>query len=156
MTTLIVKPSYKIVTASKNFDINKINVALKEVAPLYPDFENWFNNKFLPSFYMGKREILYVHKNDKLCGISLLKKTKEENKICTFYILSEARGRGLGNDLLDKSLEYLGREETVISVSNERITELYPMLSSKGFILDHCIEHLYRHENIEHFFKTKS
>lgn len=155
MTNIIIKPSFKIITAPKDFDITKINAALNEVAPLYPDFEDWFNNKFLPSFYVGKREILYAYSDDKLCGISLIKKTEEENKLCTFYILSEARGKGLGSDLLDKSLEYFQNESTIISVSNERLTELYPMLSSKGFVLDNCIEHMYRHENIEHFFKTK-
>ncbi|MEK2401515.1 hypothetical protein WOC18_24735, partial [Vibrio parahaemolyticus] len=92
---------------------------------------------------------------ERISGISLLKKSLEENKICTFYIMPKFKGRELGSKLLEKSLNYFDDNEVLISVSNERLSELYPTLSSKGFVLDSCVEHMYRNENIEHFFKAK-
>lgn len=145
----------KIKIADNGFDVSHIIPALKNVAHLYPDFNVWLNNKFLHDYYKGKRDILFAHNGNDICGISLLKRTPEENKICTFYVLPEYQGNKIGSQLLDESLNYFDGEEATISVSTERLEELYPVLSSKGFILDNCVEHLYRHENIEHFFKTK-
>lgn len=155
MIGVIIKPSFKIELAEKDFDVSKIAPALKNVAPLYPNFNIWFNNKFLRNFYIRNRDILVAHNGQEICGISLLKKSLEENKICTFYVMPEFKGRELGSKLLEKSLNYFDDNEVLISVSNERLSELYPTLSSKGFVLDSCVEHMYRNENIEHFFKTK-
>ncbi|EHH0709562.1 GNAT family N-acetyltransferase [Vibrio vulnificus] len=155
MTDVIIKPAFKFELVDSNFDMKKIVPALESVAPLYPEFNSWFKNKFLTNFYEGKRNILLAHNGDKLCGLSLLKTSPEENKICTFYVMPEFQGKALGSQLMEKSLEYFQGKEVLISVSNERLTELYPVLAAKGFVLDECVEHLYRYENIEHFFKTK-
>ncbi|HAS3568115.1 TPA: GNAT family N-acetyltransferase [Vibrio cholerae] len=155
MTGIIIKPSFKIELVEKRFDVSKLAPALDNVAPLYPNFNIWFKDKFLFNFYIGNRDILFAHNGNNLCAVSLLKKTPEENKICTFYVMPEFQGRELGSKLLEKSLNYLDDKDVLISVSNERLSELYPTLSSKGFVLDNCVEHMYRNENIEHFFKAK-
>ncbi|NKJ68027.1 GNAT family N-acetyltransferase [Vibrio chemaguriensis] len=155
VTGIITKPSFKIELVERNFDVSKITPALENVAPLYPNFNVWLRDKFLRNFYIGDRDILVAHNGSDLCGVSLLKKSTEENKICTFYVMPKFQGRELGNKLLEKSLNYFDGKDVLISVSNERLSELYPTLSSKGFVLDSCVEHMYRNENIEHFFKTK-
>ncbi len=155
MSGIIVKPSIKFELAEPNFDVTNIVPALESVAPLYPEFNSWFKDKFLTSYYKGERDILLAHNGDKLCGLSLLKKSPEENKICTFYVMPEFQGKALGSQLMDKSIEYFRGNDVLISVSNERLTELYPVLAAKGFVLDECVEHMYRYDNIEHFFKTK-
>lgn len=155
MVGLVVKPSIKIEEAERHFDVSKISHALEDVSKLYPDFQGWFRNKFMPSFHMGERSILLAHNGSELCGVSLLKKTIEEDKICTFYVLPEFRGQKLGEALLDRSLEYFSTSDVLISVSTERVKELYPVLHSRGFQLESCIEDLYRQGNKEHFYRNK-
>lgn len=155
MVGIVVKPSISIESVDSNFDVSKINHALDDVSKLYPDFQSWFRNKFIPSFNVGERSILVAHNGNELCGVSLLKKTLEEDKICTFYVLPEFRGQKLGEALLDRSLEYFSTPDVVISVSKERVEELYPVLRSRGFQLESCIEDLYRKGNKEHFYKNK-
>lgn len=139
MSGIIIKPSIKFELAAPNFDVTKIVPALESVAPLYPEFNSWFKNKFLTNFYKGERDILLAHNGDKLCGLSLLKRSPEENKICTFYVMPEFQGKALGSQLMDKSIEYFRGNDVLISVSNERLTELYPVLAAKGFVLDECV-----------------
>jgi len=152
---IVVRPSIKIESVDSNFDVSKINHALFDVSKLYPDFQSWYRNKFIPSFHVGERSILVAHNGSELCGVSLLKKTIEEDKICTFYILPEFRGEKLGETLLDRSLEYFSGPDVVISVSKERVEELFPVLHSRGFQLESCIDDLYRQGNKEHFYKNK-
>ncbi|ODS04281.1 GNAT family N-acetyltransferase [Vibrio scophthalmi] len=147
--------SIKIEKAKNDFDMSQLSVAFRDIAPLYPNFSKWFISNFVPSFHRGEREIIFAHNGKQLCGISLLKKTKEEQKICTFYVLPEFRRNKLGERLLDASLASMNDGYVIISVSKERLSELYPVLSSRGFVLDHYVKGLYRSENIEYFFKIK-
>lgn len=157
MSSLCIKPKFNIVEADSNIDLLTIKKLLEEIAPLYPGFDSWFENKFIPSFYSGERKIICAYEIDSgsISGVSLLKITKEENKICTFYVLAEFRGKGLGSRLMDYSLKKFSGPNVVISVSNERLAGLSSILSSKGFVLDHSVKNMYRDNNIEHFFKLK-
>nr|WP_237617462.1 GNAT family N-acetyltransferase [Pseudomonas putida] len=101
----------------------------------------------------NQRKIIVAHQNGEVAGLSLLKNTVEEKKICTFYVLPEFRGYGLGGDLMSKSLQILDRNGIEITVSEERHEELSPLLSSSGFTLVSVKSDYYRNGKDEIFYK---
>lgn len=125
---------------------------LSDVSPLYPDFEGWLTFKFLGNLSSGKRKLLIAHDGNRAFGYSLLKQDSQESKICTFFILEEYRSLGLGQNLMAQSLQILDSSETFITVADERLDELSPLLKSQGFTLSKSVPDMYRKGSQEHFW----
>lgn len=136
----------------EHYDRNTLLKDLSGVSRLYPSFEDWLTTRFLSELQMGSRKLLIAHNGDTAIGYSLLKKTDAESKICTFYIANEFRGLGVGQELMSKSLQELDSGETFITVSDERLEELSPLLKAKGFILSSTISNMYRDGSDEHIW----
>lgn len=145
---VVSKPS---VRTEQGNDINMtlLSDLLRNVAPLYPDFDVWFNFTFRRNLASGERRILIVHNGDELLGCSLLKNTPDEAKICTFYIHEEAREQGIGQQLMQQSLASLDNRETIITVSDDRQAELHPLLKSFDFRLTQVLTECYRQQHNE-------
>ena len=125
-------------------DLSLLNISLKDIAPLYPNFDTWLNFTFRRNISSGERNIVLATDGTNILGLSLLKKTQEENKICTFYVPKQYRGMNIGNELMNKSLTILDSQDSFITVADERHSELKPLLSSNGFRLTKSISSLYR------------
>lgn len=153
-TTLnvLVKPNFEVsLYNSVQFPI--LRKFLSEIEYLYPNFDAWINFKFRRNLASGERQILVAHNSYEIVGAALLKKTKEENKICTFYISPEHRNRNIGRDLMGLALSTLNSDDVSITVSEERMVELSPLLASKGFTFEKKIPDLYRNGSSEYFYK---
>ncbi len=89
---------------------DKLYNYLKDLARSYPDFDRWFYDTVIPELEdkTERREIIIVLseleeiKNTVLTGIAILKKTKEEKKICTFRIHEDYRNQGIGTKLFEE------------------------------------------------------
>lgn len=130
---------------------SQIASLLKEVSPLYPNFDAWLAFKFFRGLKSDGRKVAVAHDGDQILGAALLK-TQEENKICTFYVLPEFRDLKIGSNLMSFALSTFGSESVSITVSDERLDELSPLLKSKGFELTSSHKDLYRTNISEHFF----
>lgn len=128
---------------------------LKDVAPLYPHFKSWLYFTFKPGFERGLRSIISARIDGRLAGLALLKNDAIEKKICTFFVLPEFREQGIGSKLMKESLAFLDSSETFISVSEERDSELFPLLSSNGFRCSSRITGYYRKDKYESFYKLQ-
>ena len=127
---------------------------LSAVSHLYPNFKEWLYFKFKPDFLNGSRDILVAYDGNNIAGLSLLKFNGLEHKICTFYVMPAYRGLSIGHELMDRSLSLLCNRNVLISVSQEREIELYPILKNSGFRLDHKIEGAYRSGVVESFYSV--
>jgi len=136
-----------------SIDFSMLKHTLRDVSPLYPNFSVWFNFTFRRNILSGERNILIASDGDNILGVSLLKKTHNENKICTFYVPPEYRSMNIGKNLLDKSLSLLDNQNSIITVSDERHDELRPLLVSRGFELSKSVDSLYRKGSSENFYK---
>lgn len=125
---------------------------LDEVSHLYPNFEGWLTFKFLGNLASGKRKLIVAHNGYNALGYALLKQDSQESKICTFYVLEGFRGQGVGFNLMQRSMEVLDSEETFITVSDERLKELSPLLQAKGFELSSSVPNMYRVGSKEHIW----
>lgn len=149
---IISKPSTQ-VTLSNALSFTALNQLLCDVAPLYPNFDVWLNFTFRRNLSSGERQILIAHNGDDLLGCALLKSTPAESKICTFYVAEFARGQGIGQQLMNESLatldnlnnaNRLNNSETIITVSDDRHADLFPLLHSTGFSLQQKLDAHYR------------
>lgn len=136
----------------QDVNFHYLREVLGGVAPLYPNFDIWLNFTFRRNVASGQRKVAVAHNGSQIQGVALLKKDVEESKICTFYVLPECRGLGVGGELLDLAVAELGSQEKVITVSDERMNELTPLLSSRGFEVISSCNGLYREGSTEHFF----
>ena len=93
----------------------------------YPNHYQWFFQKHIP--FVGKipvdneeREVLFIRNHGNICGISCLKKSEKEKKICTFYVAEHGRNIGIGRTLMTESIIYLGTETPMITMPAEKVT----------------------------------
>jgi ribosomal protein S18 acetylase RimI-like enzyme len=149
---VLVKPSVTFEVSSK-IEFTALYRFLADVEPLYPNFKSWFNFTFRRNIGSGERQVVLAHDGVQIIGVALLKKNSIENKICTFYVSPEYRGLSIGNDLMDLALSTLDSNDTRITVSTERNSELSPLLFSKGFNVYQSLEGFYRQDSTEYFYK---
>lgn len=86
----------------------------------YPGFMDWYMSKAMPGFLNSERSILVARHNKRVVGISILKiggRRLHGGKICSFYIAPEARGWGLGHELMWASLGVLGTQHNVARIT---------------------------------------
>lgn len=134
-------------------DFNKFNVRsfLSQVSEFYPGFDAWLNFKFLRGLASGERKVLIIQDKGEIAGVSLIKISTEEKKICTFYISPIHTGRGFGTKLMADTLAHF--EGSVdITVCEERNSELSCFLIKCGFNLVSTRVGCYRPQTTEYFY----
>lgn len=133
----------------------QINHFLSDISVLYPNFNDWLQYKFYQPSHESQRKIIIAHNGTALLGVALLKKSHNENKICTLYTSPFHQGQGIGSQLVDLSLQYFDSPDVLITVAQEKLIELAPILKSKGFVCTASIKGMYRPENTELFFNLR-
>lgn len=133
----------------------QISHFLSDISALYPNFNDWLQYKFYQSSHESQRKIIIAHNDTALLGVALLKKSHDENKICTLYTSPFYQGQGIGSQLVDLSLQYFDSPDVLITVAQEKLIELAPILKSKGFVCTASIKGMYRPESTELFFNLR-
>lgn len=136
---------------------NDVFVAWKFLHDLdlyYPNFEFWFFNKVLPGIATGRRKILIKKSCDQVIAVAILKKHIEETKICTFRVLEDVKGNGVGTELMLESLEWLQCSKPLITVNEENAPDLERFLRKFHFQKSATINSLYRPKKKEIIYNT--
>lgn len=130
---------------------------LNPVAELYPNFNSWLSSRFMQHTNEANRLILFAYdEKDIIVGASLLKMSRNENKICTFFISPKFKSRGIGDDLMKRSfMQFNDNDEVLITCSQSRKVELEPILNKSGFIHTHSVFDLYEKDASEFFYLRK-
>lgn len=134
---IIIKTEKELLPHHKSYILKK----LLEVEYIYQDIISWWNNKVLGELDKGDRVIIILLHNNEEAGLSILKTSREEKKICHIVINQEKRLLGLGTKLMEKSLEILGCKNPVITVNINNLSLISPFLIDKfGFKFMDCQE----------------
>lgn len=91
----------------------------------YPKQKSWFYKKHLPETLDldSGRDIIFVYDKDKkIYGTAFVKKDNIEKKICTLYVAPDARGIGIGTQLVEKSIEILGTTKPLITFADYKLS----------------------------------
>ncbi|WP_145413876.1 GNAT family N-acetyltransferase [Paenibacillus xylanexedens] len=139
---------------------DKLYNYLKDLSESYPQFEEWFYNIVIPEVEekTGEREILLVVSEIEgnpqaiLSGIAILKKSKEEKKICTFRVHQDFENKGIGTELFERCFEYLGTRKPIISISEDRIEMFKYHIEKYKFEKTQEISGIYKPNLIEYVF----
>lgn len=155
MPAIISKPNFDF-EIIESLDRNFLNIAaaLSSVSPYYPNFKEWLFFNFNKGLRSGERKILLAHNGTDICAVSLLKLTDNENKICTFFVRPDFRERGLGRILMSRSLCELSGKSSIITVAEERHSELSPLLIESNFGLVEESLGIYRPGKLELIYST--
>lgn len=129
---------------------------LRHLENYYPDFEYWFVNKVIPGLVIEKDLMLLAKDNDKIIGVSLVKKA-EENKLRCVRVLPEYQKKTVGIHLIEKSLLLLNDDKPVCSVSEEMFHDFSrPFINYFNFNLSYVDKGAYRPAKLEYFFNQKN
>lgn len=150
-TNILIKPSFSL-EVTRKVSFPALKRLLADVSPLYPNFDGWLNFTFRREMLSGERSVALAHNGSELLGAALLKDSREEGKICTFFVSPSYRDMKVGSELLDLALAELDRNDAFITVADEREGELTPLLTSRGFSVTHSAKDLYRSGSTEYFF----
>lgn len=98
----------------------------------YPGFDEWLENRFMPSYVLGGRDIISVRdkRYGTLLGFALLK-VGEENKICNLSPLVD--GVGMTQALLDSALIYFSKDFSIDVPLISDTIKLHSKLKQLGF-----------------------
>lgn len=122
----------------------------------YPFFIEWLEKVFQELMFTDQRFIILCSGNNifDIKGVSILKKTDEERKICTLRVDKPYKHQGIGSYLLRKSIEILEDANPLITVPGIHMKEFAPFLKKHGFVLKDKIKSLYRRGSYEYFFNV--
>jgi len=124
----------------------KISILVKND---YPDYKNWYLNTQIPGLYDNTRNIIIAHIKNRIVGFVSLKKTKEEKKICTFYVEKSFRKNQIGTILVKKANEYLETDKPLITIPLNKLNEFTRIGEKYNWEISDIKENLYRLNNPE-------
>jgi hypothetical protein len=112
-------------TVIKNTSINIIDYNdtfrfIEDLKVFYPDFKYWFYEKVVPGIDHGSRKILDVRRNGVIIGIAILKKDRNETKLCTLKVHQDYQNLGIGIKLFHQSFDWLETSKPLLTVNEER------------------------------------
>lgn len=136
---------------------NYIYLFLMEANMQYPAFSVWYGNLFTDDLKLKpEREIIVCEKEYEIAGVTILKSTKEEAKICTMYVAEQYRHNGLGRRLMELSLEWLKNDKPVITLDKSKEPDFAGILKHFGFVLQEENCGLYNPGKVELIYNWKS
>jgi predicted GNAT family N-acyltransferase len=125
--------------------------ALKHLEEVYPGFSEWYWGKVIPGLEDDSRRILTSSFNGTLIGVVIAKK-KAKKKICTVWVAEKFRRASIARDLMAQSMEWLGTERPLFTVSDKRMLEFSSLISRFGFEKTAENKGLYVPGSTEHIF----
>lgn len=133
-----------------------LELFLVDLAFEYPFFKEWLKGVFDELISTDQRIIVLCCGSSKfdIKGVSILKKTRDEKKICTLRVDKSYRNQGIGSVLLRRSIEILEENKPLITVSGIHMKEFSPFLKKHGFVLKDKVKSLYRRGSYEYFFNV--
>lgn len=115
----------------------------------YPGFHSWFQNNVIPDLETKQKEIILIMCGEYIAGVSILKNTYDEKKICTIRVGKHFRGQGLGKKLMEISLMELNTDKPMITVSSYRYPQFQNIFNYFGFKMEDISCNYYRNRNDE-------
>lgn len=128
---------------------------LSPLKAMYPGFSVWYWSKVLPGLLRGTRHILRQGTLDRPSGIAILKRDVDENKICTLWVANADRGRGVGRELIEEAISWMGDEHPLFTVPAERYEEFRPLMERLRFKETARLQSVYRPGVVEHIYNSR-
>ena len=135
---------------------------LKQLENSYPEFNSWYWNKVIPKIALDKdnysgTKILHLYNKDELIGISILKRSNNEKKLCALRIKEKYQSKEYGLYLIDESLKRLQVDKPLCSVSEDLINTYSRIFINKYlFNISYVYKNIYAKDKLEYEFNGNS
>ena len=147
----------------------QVPVLTKEIGLTYPGHQKWLDTTFTQGLVDGNRgysyavdyhnKILFPYgslldrvSTYKLAGCSLLKNTPEEKKICCLFVDPQYRKQGIASQLIRESFNILQTDTPLITVAENNLPQLEPLLKKFNFELTSVLDSVYRKGVKEYYY----
>lgn len=128
----------------------RLTVFLRKLVFEYPQFAGWFEGLFDSGFQLKpSREIILCEAEHVLAGVAILKKDKNEKKICTLRVDRGYRNNGIGKQLMQLSFEWLESEKPIITLHKSKYGQFESLLQYFDFNLEQ------KNRGYYHLFNTE-
>lgn len=138
--------------------LNQVLIETVKYKNDYPNYEEWFWDKQVRGLFDGNRDIIVAIKNNKVIGISNIKNTSEEKKICTLTVDKRYRMKTVGSKLVDISTLMLGTTTPVITMSMDKLSDFSGIIKKYNWEITGVKKELYKEDVYEviinDYFKT--
>lgn len=114
----------------------------------YPEYYKWYYQTNIPRILDGEGEAIFYLDGFQIIGLSMLKRTEDESKICTFLIDEEYRKKGYSKMILEDSYDYLGTEKPLITIPEKRLDEFSKIIEAYGWVPSETTDEYYSPEVI--------
>lgn len=142
----------KIVSVENKTEVGRLHAICRgSFKRYYPGFDGWYRAKVLPGIG-SSRWVLKAISGDRMAGICIVKDDGAEKKICSLRVDANHRGRGVGTAMIAASIELLDDERPLITVPQEVMPSLSPLLEKFGFEAMAEYRNLYREGASEFFY----
>ncbi len=131
--------------------INEILLTTISAKGTYPEYTKWFIEKHIPGIYLGNRDTIIAVHNNKIVGVSNIKRDTED-KLCTLYFDPKYRRQRLGLELVDKSIELIGNSKPLITMPSSYIPQFKNIIKRYDWQLTDCIDNCYQEHTSELVF----
>ncbi len=131
----------------------------KSINDTYPQHDEWLYKKFFPGLKDGSRKIVVAYNEDDLnhpMGVSLLKDTEDEKKICCLYVRDDCRRKGIADALVKRSCATLKIDKPLITVSDRNLSQLQPLLDKNNFTFSYRKKGAYKEADTENYFNNEA
>ena len=147
-------------TEAKSFMVRTITArelthvlqSLPQIEERYPDFREWLSEK-TPAIIQGSARAYVASFADQIAGLAIVvPKAKNVKKISTLYIHPQYQGLGIGPRLLFALVEDASKDETeklYVTLAEETLPELAPLLEHFGFVAEGISSRRYRNGSSE-------
>ena len=129
--------------------LNQVLIETIQYKSDYPDYEDWFWEKQVRGLFDGYRDIIVAIKNGKVIGISNIKNTACEKKICTLTVDKKYRMKSVGSKLIDISIAILGTSTPVITMSLEKLSDFSGIIKKYNWEITGVKKELYKEDVYE-------
>lgn len=126
---------------------------IKVLGNYYPNFNHWYWNKVIPRIEDNINTIIMGYNKNQLVGISIIKNSEDEKKLCALRVKDEFKNKGYGLHMIDKSLNLLNTDKPLCSVSSDMINDYSRIFINKyQFDLTYVYNGLYTKGKLEYEF----
>ncbi len=134
----------------KNFSkaVNEIYLLTDYNKNQYPEYYKWYYQKNIPRILDGSGEAIFYLDGFQVVGLTMLKRTSEEAKLCTLLINEEYRKRGYASLLIEDSFAFLETEKPIITIPEHRLDEFAKIIEAYGWIPTESTDKYYSPEII--------
>lgn len=133
-----------------NISREDVKAFLTPLSQYYPGFNLWFDKHYQQ---VNNENTIVVLNESGILGVSLFKKTPNENKIRCVRIRPDLQGSGLGIRLIDKTIDVLEDDKPLVTVSEELLHEYSRAFVNRyNFKLTEVTKGQYRRHRLEYVF----